>query len=347
VAFGADDLAVLLISTLVTTIIKVEGDKKDRRAQKDANELAQKGYELNLKTFLAQQEDRVWGYKEKITALEGQKEINEALIKQNTSDMGKIDRWLDNYDNMVAAGEARYDAQEASIQASSQIAANNAYNQVAQYDRWLANYEDMYAQQVQSKQAQTDALVASGKETYENYLNAIGYADAVAGATGRVGAGTSASHVTGMIDRKLVEYVGEDRKLDAHGGLFGSQLTAANMEMQQLKAQLEMQKQNVLGDRKTVLANLDLTLWANSMQLRAVNLDREQWRLQTGWAKDDAIDEWNMLDEANKGHEEANERITKTQEEAQGIINGIEGKPVTAFNAIDPFYWMKRDYGGQ
>jgi len=114
--------------------------------------------------------------------------------------------------------------------------------QIGEYDRWLGNYNDMYAQQVQSKQAQTDSLMASGKETYDNFLNAIGYSDAMAGATGRVGAGTSAAHTTGMFDRKLVDYVGADRTLDASGGLFGSQLTAANMEMQQLKTDLNLQK---------------------------------------------------------------------------------------------------------
>jgi len=122
--------------------------------------------------------------------------------------------------------------------------------QIISYDQWLSNYGSQYAQEVQSKQAQTDALNASGRETYENFLNAIGYADAAAGASGRVGAGTSQAHTTSMIDRKLVDYVGADRTLDATGGLFGSQLTAANMEMGQLKADLQLQKQQVETDRR-------------------------------------------------------------------------------------------------
>jgi len=132
----------------------------------------------------------------------------------------------------------------------------DAQSQVDSYDKWLANYGAQYAQEVQSKQAQTDALMASGKESYENFLNAIGYADAMAGATGRVGAGTSQSHTTGMLDRKLVDYVGADRTLDANGGLFGSQLTAANMEMEQLKVDLDFQRQEMAANRELTQASI-------------------------------------------------------------------------------------------
>ena len=105
--------------------------------------------------------------------------------------------------------------------------------------------------------------MASGKETYENFLNAIGYADAMAGATGRVGAGTSQAHTTGMLDRKLVDYVGADRTLDANGGLFGSQLTAANMEMDQLKVDLEFQRQEMVGNRNITQASIED--WQNAI----------------------------------------------------------------------------------
>jgi len=140
----------------------------------------------------------------------------------------------------------------------------DAQSQLDSYDKWLGNYSTQYAQEVQSKQAQTDALKASGKETYENFLNAIGYADAMAGATGRVGAGTSQAQTTSMLDRKLVDYVGADRTLDANGGLFGSQLTAANMEMDQLKVDLEFQRYEMEQNRK----NTELTIGDYQKALR-------------------------------------------------------------------------------
>jgi hypothetical protein len=121
-------------------------------------------------------------------------------------------------------------------------------SQMISYDKWLKNYESQYAQETASKQAQTDQLMASGKEAYDNFMNAIGYSDALAGATGRVGAGTSQSHTTGALDRKLVDYVGADRTLDETGGLYGSQLSAANMEMQQLKTDLEFQRDEMQGN---------------------------------------------------------------------------------------------------
>ena len=141
----------------------------------------------------------------------------------------------------------------------------DATSQVDSYDKWLGNYGAQYAQEVQSKQAQTDSLMASGKESYENFLNAIGYADAMAGATGRAGAGTSQAQTTGMLDRKLVDYVGEDRRLDANGGLFGSQLAAANMEMGQLRVDLEFQRQEMAENRK--LTQSTIADWQRAIQL--------------------------------------------------------------------------------
>jgi hypothetical protein len=132
----------------------------------------------------------------------------------------------------------------------------DAASQVESYDKWLANYSGQYAQETASKQAQTDALKASGKETYENFLNAIGYADAQAGATGRVGGNTSQGKTTGMLDRKLVDYVGTDRTLDASGGLYGSQLTTANLEMEQLKVDLDFQKQEMTANQANTLATI-------------------------------------------------------------------------------------------
>jgi hypothetical protein len=194
--------------------------------------------------------------------------------------IAQYDRWLSNYGDMYAQQVQSKQASIDSLVANRQAHVNSANNEVAQYDRWLGNYGDMYAQQVQSKQAQTDALVASGKETYENFLNAIGYADAAAGASGRVGAGTSSAHVTKMLDQKLVDYVGEDRTLDERGGLFGSQLTAANMEMGQLKANLERQRMDVLGNKKTILDNLGITGWAYDSQMKAAGMEMQQ--LKTG-----------------------------------------------------------------
>lgn len=78
-----------------------------------------------------------------------------------------------------------------------------------------------------------------------------------------MGAGTSQAHTTGMLDQKLVDYVGADRRLDANGGLFGSQLTAANMEMGQLKADLDFQRQEMQGNRD--LANASIGDWQGAI----------------------------------------------------------------------------------
>jgi hypothetical protein len=168
------------------------------------------------------------------------------LSKQNSYVSGQAT--LLNYDKAIADMEA--------AKSLYGIEIRNAESQIESYDMWLGNYGAQYAQEVASKQAQTDQLQASGQEAYENFLNAIGYSDAQAGATGRVGAGTSQSVVTGGIDRKLVDYVGSDRTLDAYGGLYGAQLTAANLEMEQLKIDLGFLKYEIEKHRSLTLESV-------------------------------------------------------------------------------------------
>jgi len=190
----------------------------------------------------------------------------EQLELQKQSHANSIKSQISGYEQEIDALEGK------KIQYGIDI--RDAQTQVDSYDKWLANYSKQYAQEVQSKQAQTDQLMASGKETYENFLNAIGYSDALAGATGRVGAGTSQAHTTGMLDRKLVDYVGEDRTLDANGGLFGSQLTAANMEMDQLKVDLDFQRQEMEANR----ANMQATIedWQQSIEMTDQSIDKSR-----------------------------------------------------------------------
>jgi chromosome segregation ATPase len=138
-----------------------------------------------------------------------------------------------------------------------ELGIREANSRIDSYDKWLDNYGSMYAQEVASKQAQTDQLTASGKEAYDNFMNAIGYSDALAGATGRVGAGTSRAHTTGAIDRKLVDYAGEDRTLNEAGGLYGSQISAAHKEMTQLQTDLEFQRQEMWGNRDITSSTID------------------------------------------------------------------------------------------
>ena len=125
--------------------------------------------------------------------------------------------------------------------AEYQLGIEESRAQVDSYDKWLGNYQNMYDQQMASRNAQTEALKASGQEAYENFMNAIGYSDALAGASGRVGGNTSAGAATQAIDRRLVNYTGEDRSLSGYDGLFGAQLQAANLETDQIRKDLEFQ----------------------------------------------------------------------------------------------------------
>jgi hypothetical protein len=145
-----------------------------------------------------------------------------------------------------AKNQMNYQQQKDYTQMQGQIAEyelgiTESQSQVDSYDKWLGNYRNMHDQQMASRNAQTEALKASGQEAYNNFVNAIGYSDALAGASGRVGGSTSAGAVTQAQDKQLVGYAGEDRTLAGYDGLFGAQLKAANLETDQIKKDLEFQ----------------------------------------------------------------------------------------------------------
>jgi hypothetical protein len=175
-------------------------------------------------------------------------------ISREELDINTKNSYLNGLNSVRDYEKSIADLEGAKIQYGIDI--RDSQSQVMSYDMWLANYGNQYAQEVASKQAQTEQLKASGKETYENFLNAIGYADAQAGATGRIGGNTSQGKTTGMLDRKLVEYVGADRTLDARGGLYGVQLSAADMEMEQLKVDLDFQRQEMEMNRTNTAATI-------------------------------------------------------------------------------------------
>jgi hypothetical protein len=166
-------------------------------------------------------------------------------VRDDEKDIADMKGSLAGYDIEIASSEAQVDS----------------------YDKWLANYSDMYKQQMTANQAEIESFKASGLESYENFMNAIGEQDAVSGATGRAGgAGLSQGAVTKKIDEKLVDYVGEDRTLDNSGGLYGTQLTAAEMGRQQLDKDLDFQLYEAAQNRLLIDKNYENTPLADLMR---------------------------------------------------------------------------------
>jgi exonuclease VII small subunit len=96
----------------------------------------------------------------------------------------------------------------------NQIDIWDAEAQIASYDAWLGNYENL-------KAAELGQVKSQGQAAYETLMSALGQADAVAGATGRVGAGQSMNYAGGMLKQKVVDYAGEDMRLNAVYGADG------------------------------------------------------------------------------------------------------------------------------
>jgi multidrug efflux pump subunit AcrA (membrane-fusion protein) len=131
--------------------------------------------------------------------------------------------------------------------------------QINSYQSWLDNYADMYAAETTSAQAQITELDLSGKQQYQSLMNTLGYADAVAGATGRVSAGSSMAAVGGAARQSVADYAGADMRLDKNGGLFGLQRTTADLNYAQLQLDLENQRVEALGQMDILRTSLGIT----------------------------------------------------------------------------------------
>jgi hypothetical protein len=147
--------------------------------------------------------------------------------------------------------------------------------QINSYQSWLDNYADMYAAETTSAQAQIAELDASGKQQYQNLLNTLGYADAVAGATGRVSAGSSMAAAGGAARQSVVDYAGADMRLDKNGGLFGLQRTAADLNYAQLQLDLENQRVEALGQMDILKTSLKITDEAYAGYTNSITKARE------------------------------------------------------------------------
>ena len=89
-------------------------------------------------------------------------------------------------------------------------------SQITSYQDWL----DWYPNQ---RELQTKSFEYEGKQAYEGLMNALGYADAVAGATGRTAPGSSMALTAGKAKQDVVGYFGADMQQNLDGGLYGMQ----------------------------------------------------------------------------------------------------------------------------
>jgi hypothetical protein len=120
----------------------------------------------------------------------------------------------------------------------------------------------MYEEQTTSAKAGIAELEASGRQAYEGLMQSLGYADALAGATGRTAAGTSMAGVARKARQNIVDYVGDDMSLDMTGGLYGLQRTSAELGYQQLELDLANQLKQTQGS----LENWTVALYGGEIE---------------------------------------------------------------------------------
>lgn len=180
--------------------------------------------------------------------------------KQADRDKKRLD--IQKEQNDLTGQQAEQSARDQLLSASGEITSletsisnigvdiAEAESKVSGYQSFLDRYGDYYKTETTKAQAGIAELEASGKAAYENLMQTMGYADALAGATGRVAAGSSMAHVGQKTKSDVIDYVGEDMTLDETGGLYGQQRTAASLSYDQLLLDLEAERTEAEQQKK-------------------------------------------------------------------------------------------------
>jgi hypothetical protein len=137
-----------------------------------------------------------------------------------------------------------------------------AKSNISSYQGWLDNYASMYEAETSAAKTQIAELEASGKQAYEGLMSNMGMTDALAGATGRAGAGTSMAGVAQKQRQNVTDYVGADMALDMNGGLYGMQRASAQLNY----GQLELDLKNQLEQAKGNLENWNTALYGGVVE---------------------------------------------------------------------------------
>jgi predicted nucleic acid-binding Zn-ribbon protein len=166
--------------------------------------------------------------------------------------------------------------------------------QIQSYDQWLGNYQNLYAMETGTKDAEIAQFKQSGLESYNNFMDALGGADAAAGMTGRVGAGTSAQAVTGRIDQALAAFAGEDRSLEGDDGTYGMQAKVQDLQKQDLITSLENQKTSMEGQKQVAgdaVTRMEQAKARTNDAIAAANVQKGQLETFVGELTDQGIAE--------------------------------------------------------
>lgn len=140
-------------------------------------------------------------------------------------------------DQLMGAKQAVSDIESQISQTTVDIA--EAQSKISGFQSFLDRFGDYYQTKTTQAQAGIAELEMSGKQAYENLMQTLGYTDALAGATGRAGAGTSMAQVGELAKQNVIDYVGADMTLDQTGGLYGLQRTSAGLSYDQLLLDLQ------------------------------------------------------------------------------------------------------------
>jgi hypothetical protein len=115
------------------------------------------------------------------------------------------------------------------------IDARDYGTKIFSYQKWLDNYGSLY-------ENETKSYEYAGRQQFDELMAGLGYADALAGATGRAAAGTSMAAVGQSMKQKVVGFAGDDMTLDRNGGIYGMnyERLVYELENQRLENQMQM-----------------------------------------------------------------------------------------------------------
>lgn len=177
-------------------------------------------------------------------------------LNSQQAEMSAVEKLQLNFiNNFSTYSDASYQKNTLGLQIKNnrlQLKQTNA--NIGAYDQALSRYDTQYAAGLRNLQSQ-------GRSQYYSLMEQYGGVNVSNAARGQGGGSGSASLIAQMAKNQVIDYVGEDMKLDANGGTYGYSLTDYFLDqladLNESKGNREIQTESWDVYHDTLIQNMD------------------------------------------------------------------------------------------
>ncbi len=191
-------------------------------------------------------------------------------LNAQEAEMNAVEKLQLNFvNNFSTYSDATYQKNTLGLQVkNNRLQLKQTGSNISAYDQALSRYDTQYAAGLKNLQSQ-------GRSQYYSLMEQFGGVNVANAARGQMGGSGSASLIAQMAKNQVIDYVGEDMKLDANGGTYGYSLTDYFLDqladLNESKGNRDIQAQSWDVYHDTLIQNMEN--YDTSKKLQETSLD--------------------------------------------------------------------------